>query len=206
MHARVLFLGPVASPIRAYLEQERELVAHTEDRIRPQALETLRPDWIVSHGYRHILKPDVLSLAPSRFVNCHISYLPWNRGADPNFWSHYDDTPKGASIHLIDEGIDTGDLIAQVRMEFLPGDTLRTSYEHLQGALYALFVRTWAGFVAGEYLPTPQVGAGSFHRMADLKPLAHLLTNGWDTPLEHLSHAHAQRALDPLRLADARWL
>ncbi len=51
-------------------------------------------------------------------INLHISFLPWNRGAHPNFWSFYDDTPKGVTIHLIDEGIDTGAIIYQKEITF----------------------------------------------------------------------------------------
>ncbi|MCL0081308.1 hypothetical protein M1N64_03665 [Peptococcaceae bacterium] len=44
-----------------------------------------------------------------RAINLHISFLPWNRGADPNFWSFIENAPVGVSIHYLDEGIDTGD-------------------------------------------------------------------------------------------------
>ena len=37
----------------------------------------------------------------------HISYLPFNRGAHPNYWSFKDNSPKGVTIHFIDNGIDT---------------------------------------------------------------------------------------------------
>ena len=43
----------------------------------------------------------------------HISYLPYNRGFYLNFWSFIDNTKKGVTIHYIDEGIDTGDIIFQ---------------------------------------------------------------------------------------------
>ena len=44
-------------------------------------------DFIVSYGYRHILSKNILDLLPNKIINLHISYLPYNRGADPNFWS-----------------------------------------------------------------------------------------------------------------------
>lgn len=49
-------------------------------------------------------------------MNLHISYLPWNKGADPNFWSCIDGTPAGVTLHHIDAGVDTGDIIAQALM------------------------------------------------------------------------------------------
>lgn len=51
-------------------------------------------------------------------INLHISYLPGNRGAHPNFWSFYDETPSRVSIHLIDTGIDTGPILFQKYVDF----------------------------------------------------------------------------------------
>ena len=70
-------------------------------------------DLIVSFGYRHILRSDFINKCGCPIANLHISYLPFNRGAHPNFWSFYDDTPSGVSIYLIDEGIDTGPILFQ---------------------------------------------------------------------------------------------
>ena len=64
-------------------------------------------------------------------INIHISMLPWNCGADPNFWSWFYATPKGVSIHCIDSGIDTGGLLTQAEIMFPAGETLRTSYDRL---------------------------------------------------------------------------
>ena len=41
-------------------------------------------------------------------INLHLSYLPFNRGKNPNVWSIIESTPCGATIHKIDEKIDTG--------------------------------------------------------------------------------------------------
>ena len=44
-------------------------------------------------------------------VNLHKAYLPYNKGAHPNFWSFAENTPSGITIHVIDSGIDTGNII-----------------------------------------------------------------------------------------------
>ena len=64
-------------------------------------------DFIISYGYRHILKKDLIEMFPRKIANLHISLLPWNRGADPNLWSFLEDTPKGVTIHYIDCSVDT---------------------------------------------------------------------------------------------------
>ena len=69
-------------------------------------------DFLISYGYKFILKNDILSLFKKAAINLHISYLPYNRGSDPNFWSFMENSPKGVSIHYMDAGLDTGDIIA----------------------------------------------------------------------------------------------
>ena len=75
-------------------------------------------DLIISFGYKKILNKKILGKLSRSPVNLHISYLPYNRGAHPNFWSFVDNTPKGVSIHEIDSGIDTGGIIARRKVNF----------------------------------------------------------------------------------------
>lgn len=51
-------------------------------------------------------------------LNLHISYLPWNRGANPNFWSFVENTKKGVTIHEIDEKLDKGKILLRKELEF----------------------------------------------------------------------------------------
>ena len=44
-------------------------------------------DLIISFGYKHIIKKEVISNSNIPIINLHISYLPWNKGAHLNFWS-----------------------------------------------------------------------------------------------------------------------
>ena len=121
-------------------------------------------DFIVSHGYRHILPPRVVNHIPC--INLHISFLPFNRGADPNYWSFIDNTPKGVTIHYMDEGIDTGDIIAQEQVCFNDNETLRTSYEKLQAIVTDLFIKNWYSIKNGAS-GFPQKGKGSYHKSSD---------------------------------------
>ncbi|HEV7998766.1 MAG TPA: formyltransferase family protein [Planctomycetaceae bacterium] len=177
----VLFLGPPDSPVLDFLKSTETDVVQTMDPLDAAFFDRHPVDFLVSHGYRHILKPYVLDRFSRRAVNLHISYLPWNRGADPNLWSVIENTPKGVSIHYLDAGIDTGDLIAQTTVEFRAGDTLRTSYERLQREIANLFTEHWPRIRAGTCDRRRQSGAGSFHRVADREKVVHLLTSGWDT-------------------------
>jgi methionyl-tRNA formyltransferase len=97
-----------------------------------------------------------------------------------------DGTPKGVTIHYLDEGVDTGDLIAQREVTFGPGETLKSTYERLQAEIQALFREQWSAIRTGACPRIPQQGEGTTHRVKDKEPLAHLLTEGHDTLVEAL--------------------
>jgi methionyl-tRNA formyltransferase len=188
----VLFLGPSDSLVLEFLKSAEHDVVHTMDPLDGAFLDRHSIDFVVSHGYRHIIRPAFLERFPRRAVNLHISYLPWNRGADPNLWSFIENTPNGVSIHYLDAGIDTGDVIAQTVVDFGAGETLRTSYARLQSEIAQLFAAHWARIRVGTCDAVKQVGTGSFHRVADRERVAHLLPQGWDTPVAHLEKAGAE--------------
>ena len=183
----ILFLGPQDSPLLSWLIHEGENVVQTDNRIDTAFLEKERIFFLVSYGYRHIIKADILDALPDRAINLHISYLPWNRGADPNLWSFIDNTPKGVTIHYLDEGVDTGDIIVQKKVDFdADTETLATSYQKLQGEIQALFKLNWKEIKAGTCPRYKQCGTGSLHTLKDKEPILHILTEGWDTPVSVL--------------------
>lgn len=185
----ILFLGRPDSPILAHLRAvEPDVIALAADApLSADDLRALAPRLGVSHGYRRILRPPVLEVIP--FVNLHIALLPYNRGADPTLWSALDGTPSGVSIHWVDAGVDTGDLIAQRAVPFAADDTLATAYVRLQSSLASLFAETWPAISGGTAPRTPQAGEGTTHRIADRAAVEHLLTSGWDTSLAALRAA-----------------
>lgn len=140
-------------------------------------------DWVVCYGHRQILRDDFLSRYQNRVVNLHISYLPWNRGSDPNFWSWYDATPKGVTLHLVDPGIDTGPVLMQREVQFASDDTLITSYVKLRDGAAKLFAEAWAPLVGGVLTPRAQrADEGSSHRSRDKDELMKRLPLGLNTP------------------------
>lgn len=152
-------------------------VWHAQDKIHT----TAGFDLVVSFGYRHILRKDVIGSSPAPIVNLHISYLPYNRGAHPNFWSFFDGTPSGVSIHLIDEGVDTGPIIVQKYVNFSRGDkTFEQTYRLLILEIEDLFLANIDTIASKTFEPRPQRGKGTYHRMSDLpKEFA-----GWDSSID----------------------
>ncbi len=182
MPGPIVFLGREDSPVLAHLREVEDdvLALGPSEPFDPAAT---RASFAVSHGYRLILRPPVIEQLPDRLVNLHIALLPYNRGADPTLWSVLESTPAGVTIHHIDAGVDTGDIIAQREVALADDDTLATAYAKLQNAMAELFREQWPAIRAGTGARTPQPPGGSEHRVADRAAVEHLLTDGWDTPI-----------------------
>jgi methionyl-tRNA formyltransferase len=188
MPGPILFLGRPDSAALAHLRAvEPSVVALAADApLTAEDVLALGPRVVVSHGYRHILRAPVLAAAPDRFVNLHIALLPYNRGADPTLWSVLESTPSGVTIHHIDAGVDTGDVIAQRAVPLAGDDTLASAYARLQSAMATLFAETWPAIAGGTAPRSPQPAGGTTHRVADRAAVRSLLVDGWDTPIRHI--------------------
>ena len=87
----------------------------------------LNPDLIVSFGCS-IIKSDLLNVFKGRFVNIHLGLSPYYRGAGTNFWPIVNNELSliGTTFMHIDEGIDTGDVIHQIRAKIYPFDNIHS--------------------------------------------------------------------------------
>jgi methionyl-tRNA formyltransferase len=177
--AKILFLGysrEQTSLINDLVSKKCE-VWHTDEKIQS----TVGYDLVISYGYRHILKKEVIESSKAPIVNLHISYLPWNRGAHPNFWSFYECTPSGVSIHLIDEGVDTGAVIYQRYVNFdKEEDTFSKTYRKLIVEIEKLFRDNIDELISKKFIATPQRRKGSYHSVANL-PKEFI---GWDSVIK----------------------
>lgn len=97
----------------------------------------------VSWMYRKVLKPEHIKAVRLGIINNHPSYLPHGRGADPSVWSIANGEPAGVSMHWIDEGIDTGPIIAQREVASYSTDTWEDLYVRLAFGMFLLFSETW---------------------------------------------------------------
>lgn len=174
----ILFLGYENNQIVNFLVQQGNDVTVCKNKI--DATYVSQFDYVISYGYTHILKSDVLQSCKNGIINLHISYLPFNRGYYPNLWSFAEDTKKGVTIHFIDEGIDTGDIIFQKEVVFEPAeDTLKKTYDRLKREIESLFINKWNSILQGEYTRTKQRGVGTFHLKKEIKKFK--LIHGWET-------------------------
>ncbi|MEN6480386.1 MAG: formyltransferase family protein, partial [Anaerolineales bacterium] len=100
----------------------------------------LAPDLIVAMHYATIFSPDLLRIPRLGCVNEHPSRLPAGRGMTPSFWHMIrGDDRNWITLHFLDPGIDTGDVIAQGSIPILPDDTGRTTARKLSEEGHRIF-------------------------------------------------------------------
>ena len=129
-------------------------------------------DLYISFGYRKIIPKKIIQRAKRPIINLHLSFLPFNRGAHPNFWSFIEDTPSGVSIHEIDDGVDTGPIIFQKKIKFdykkNKNITFKSTYNTLFKEVESLFVRNINKLVSNNYKIQKQKKIFSVHKKKDL--------------------------------------
>jgi methionyl-tRNA formyltransferase len=184
----ILVLGVIPSPLISIIENHGLNTIECADPIDTEYLKIHSVEFAVSYRYRHIIRKEVIEYLNGNIINLHISFLPWNRGADPNLWSFLEDTPKGVSIHYIDGGIDTGDVIAQKELFFNNNaETLASTYKKLNIEMIELFKMYWEPIINGTVDKKKQTQAGSFHKISDKKTFQFLIAEkGWETPVGNL--------------------
>ena len=111
-----------------------------DDALR-DTLESFEPDWVVSAGFMRILGPDVLSAFPMRVVNTHPALLPSFPGAHAvrDALAH-GVRVTGSTIHLVDEGVDTGPIIDQRAVPVEADDDEASLHERIKVAERELLV------------------------------------------------------------------
>ena len=136
------------------------------------AINALKPDLGLSIFFGYILKPQFLEMFPEGVINLHPSYLPYNRGQYPNVWSIIEETPAGVSLHYIDPGIDTGDIVAQRKVVVEPIDTGKSLYRKLEKACTELFRDTWPSIRSGKVPRIDQSKEkGTFHLTREVEKI-----------------------------------
>lgn len=156
--------------------------------INVEFLKKIKPHFIISYNYRFIIKQGIINYMKNNIINLHISLLPWNRGAYPNVWSFLENTPKGATIHIIDEGIDTGPILVQKEVYIDENiETLRSSYEKLHREIQELFREKWEEIKNGSLKKIPQRGKGTIHYKKEFKLIKSLILDaGLDISITEL--------------------
>ncbi|MBI4233022.1 MAG: methionyl-tRNA formyltransferase [Chloroflexi bacterium] len=149
-----------APPVKVYALDKGLPVFQPRSLRRPEAvteLKALAPDAIVVAAYGKLLPPEVLAIPPLGCLNLHPSLLPRHRGPSPVVWTILEgDEETGMTIILLDEGMDTGPLLAQQREPVRPEDTSETLTRHLFQIGAHLVAETLPQWARREIQPVPQ--------------------------------------------------
>ncbi len=150
-----------ASPVKNYaLAQGLPLLQPRSLRKEPDVvttLATLAPDLIVVAAYGLILPKSVLQIPTFGCINIHASLLPAYRGASPITAAILaGDQLTGVSLMLMDEGLDTGPVLAQATELIQPDATTATLSQRLAEQGASLLAANLPRWLAGELPPIPQ--------------------------------------------------
>lgn len=118
------------------------------DRALASAVAEHEPDLVISAGFMKILGPEFLDRFAGRVINTHPALLPAFPGAHPvgDALAH-GVRVTGATVHLVDGGVDTGPILAQRPVQVDPDDTEQTLHERIKTVERALLIDTVADLV-----------------------------------------------------------
>jgi len=127
------------------------------------ALKDILPELIAVVAYGKIIPIDILHIPRRGCVNVHASLLPKYRGAAPIPWAIIRGEEKtGITTMLMDEGLDTGDILLQDEIHIESDDTAETLSKKLAETGASLLIETLKKLENGSLRPTPQTGAPSY--------------------------------------------
>lgn len=122
-----------------------------------EQLRSLNPDMIVTAAYGRILPPDILAIPRLGCLNVHGSLLPDYRGAAPVQWSIIDGrSHSGVTIMMMDEGMDTGDILLQGQIEITETMDAGQLMDALAKLGAELLPEAIEGLLTGRLQPIPQ--------------------------------------------------
>ena len=155
--ARVVAVGADRDGIEGLARAQRAGVPVFVDRVRAHAdraswnaaltdaVVAHRPDLVVSAGFMKILGPGFLERIGCPMLNTHPALLPAFPGAHPVADTlAYGVKVTGATVHLVDDGVDTGPVLAQAAVEVRTGDTVDELHERIKIEERRLLVGTVA--------------------------------------------------------------
>ncbi len=154
--------GRVLLPTPVKVEAEKQGIPVTHiDAMSPKDtadfLAGLRPDFIVVAAFGLILRPEVLRIPAYGCVNLHASLLPRHRGPSPIPAAILEgDIETGVTTMLMDEGVDTGDILLSRSIEIGERDTASALHDKLANLGAQLVLETLEGLLGGRISPKPQ--------------------------------------------------
>lgn len=183
MRILCLYNNDCAKPLFHWLKNEGHETTLCPSRLTGKECELQRFDLVVAYTYRYIIAEELLQLFRYNVVNLHNSFLPWNRGADPNLWSILDGSPRGVTLHYVSSELDKGDIITQRLVPLSLRDTLKTSYDILDQEAQQQFREAFKWYEDWPKMRKKSLGPGSYHSVKD-GDFLHQVIDSYDMPVD----------------------
>ena len=124
------------------------------DRALVSALREAEVNWVVLAGFMRVLSPEFLDAYRGRIINIHPSLLPAFPGVDAAKQAlDYGVKLTGCTVHFVDQGVDSGKIIAQRAVAVAPGDDVSSLAARIHEAEHELFVDVLREIAAGRVVP-----------------------------------------------------
>ncbi|HET7541711.1 MAG TPA: phosphoribosylglycinamide formyltransferase [Polyangiaceae bacterium] len=144
-----------AAGVRALTISHKEFAQREAfDKALVNALREAEVNWIVLAGFMRVLTPHFLAAFPGRIINIHPSLLPAFPGVDAVKQAFdYGVKLTGCTVHFVDQGVDSGRIIAQRAVPVEASDDLAALGARIHGAEHSVFVEVLRDIAAGRVLP-----------------------------------------------------
>lgn len=156
-----------------------------------QWVSDLNPDVMVVFSMSRLLKKSIFSIPKMGAINLHPAFLPDYRGPNPDFWQYYNmELNPGVTVHYIDEGEDTGDILYQERMPIPLGIKSPDRLDRLVGKLgVSLILKALDSLEHGSAPRLKQSSISTTVRARNLDPGEHASIIDWEHwPIERIWH------------------
>ena len=154
------------SPVKVAAEELGLSVFQPEKIKTPEGIHQLRalaPDSIIVVAYGQILSRKILQIPSKGCINVHASLLPSYRGAAPIHWAVMrGETRTGVTTMLMDEGLDTGDMLLQREVHISDVATTGEIHDQLAALGAELLIDTLNELEMGRLMATPQTGQSNY--------------------------------------------
>tara|TARA_B100000902_G_scaffold378424_1_gene411660 strand:- start:792 stop:1724 length:933 start_codon:yes stop_codon:yes gene_type:complete len=146
--------------------QEMDIKVSSPSRLSSEVISEIRklnPDLIISAYYRKIFNKEIIAIPKLGVVNIHPSILPYYRGPVPTAWAILNGEKEfGVTVHKVDEGIDTGDILIQKKFKIMDDETGHELYLRAMNLGAKLFIENFNEIIEDKIKPKMQQPGGSY--------------------------------------------
>lgn len=132
-------------------------VSHINARQAIAAVEAARLDWLFVIGWSQIVGPEMFATLARGAIGAHPTLLPTGRGRAPIPWTILKGLAEtGVTFFVMDEGVDTGPIVAQDHFAVAPDETATTLYAKVTQSHRRVMRDLWPRLLAGDVTAQPQ--------------------------------------------------